>query len=73
MTTNKPNIVEVNNGVEVTRKMTDNEYAQHLKDLETAKVRNAADAEQAAAKTSAQAKLAALGLTPDEVTAIIGA
>ena len=32
-----------------------------------------AEAGKAAAKVSAQAKLAALGLTPDEVTAIIGA
>ena len=31
------------------------------------------EADKAVAKASAQAKLAALGLTPDEVTAIIGA
>ena len=70
MTTKKPNIVEINDDVEITREMTDDEYAQHLKDLETAKVRNAADAEQAAAKQSARAKLAALGLTADEIAAI---
>ena len=32
-----------------------------------------AEADKAVAKASAQTKLAALGLTPDEVTAIIGA
>lgn len=72
MTTNKPNIVEVNNGVEVTREMTNEEYAQHLKDLEAAKVRNNADADKIATKVSAQAKLAALGLTEEEVASILG-
>lgn len=72
MTTNKPNIVEVNNGVEVIREMTDDEYAQHLKDLEAAKVRNNADADKIATKVSAQAKLAALGLTEEEVASILG-
>jgi hypothetical protein len=72
MTTKKPNIVEVTDGVEIIREMTDDEYAQHLKDLEAAKVRNEAEADKVAAKQSAQAKLAALGLTADEVVAIIG-
>lgn len=39
-------------------------YKKHIEKIENDKT---------VAKTSAQAKLAALGLTPDEVTAIIGA
>ena len=72
MTTKKPNIAEVNDGVEVIREMTDDEYAQHLKDLEAAKVRNNAEADKAATKASAQAKLSALGLTEEEVVSILG-
>jgi hypothetical protein len=72
MTTKKPNIAEINNGVEVIREMTDDEYAQHLKDLEAAKIRNNAEADKLAAKQSAQAKLAALGLTEEEVASILG-
>ena len=61
----------------IEREMTDAEYADHLRLIEETAQRKAkeqADKEAAeAAKQSAQAKLAALGLTSDEVTAIIGA
>ena len=60
----------------IEREMTDAEYADHLRLIEETAQRKAkeqADKEAAeAAKQSAQAKLAALGLTSDEVAAIVG-
>lgn len=50
---------------------TKEEYENAFALVEAKKAK--AEADKAAAKASAQAKLAALGLTPDEVTAIIGA
>ena len=50
---------------------TQSEITAAIKTIETNKAK--AEADKAAAKQSAQAKLAALGLTDDEVKAIIGA
>jgi len=57
----------------IEREMNAAEFAQYQIDQEAIKNRAKAEADKLAAKQSAQAKLAALGLTPDEVTAIIGA
>ena len=60
----------------IDREMNDEEYAQHLKDVEESeRIRLASEAEQAAqaeAKAAALAKLAALGLTEEEAKAIAG-
>jgi len=55
------------------REMTDAEYAQWQidVDMETAQQQAAADA--AATRASAIGKLAGLGLTPDEIAALVGA
>jgi hypothetical protein len=74
----KPIVSEFNctTGVLTTREMTDEEYAAHQiiakENEESRKAQEAADAERAAAATSAAAKLAALGLTPDEIAALRG-
>jgi hypothetical protein len=61
----------------IEREMNEKELAQYEADTvkreAREKVKAIAEADKVAAKASAQAKLAALGLTPDEVTAIIGA
>ena len=54
----------------ITREMTDEEFAQHKKRQETQK-QNEDDLEaKAAAKAAAQAKLAALGLTVEDLQAL---
>lgn len=68
----KPSIREHNietNEV-IDREMTDAEYAQHLKDIETNQKKAQLEAEKQAAKTAAEAKLAALGLTTDDLKAL---
>ena len=64
-------------GETTVRSMTDDELKafeeRNAKTEEDRIKAKQAEADKAAAKVSAQAKLAALGLTPDEVTAIIGA
>jgi hypothetical protein len=71
-TTKKPNIQEG----ETVREMTDAEYAQWQIDkakAETQAEAQAADAAaKAAARASALAKLAGLGLTNDEIAALVG-
>jgi len=57
-------------GNETIRPMNDEEYAQFLIDYETAKAKEAAELAAAEAKTAAQAKLAALGLTTDDLKAL---
>jgi len=56
-------------GTEV-RDMTADEIVQRDKDLAESKETVKAQAAKAAAKTSAQTKLAALGLTADEIAAL---
>jgi len=60
--------LNIQHGDEV-REMTEKEYAHYLIITDNSKEVAAADA-QAAAKTSAQTKLAALGLTADEIAAL---
>ncbi len=59
---------------EEKREFTDEEYAQHAKDIQDAKLRDdaikAEEAKAEADKAAAQAKLAALGLTADDLKAL---
>lgn len=61
-------------GEEIIRPMTADEIAEREKNIEdfNAKeaIRLAEESEMAAAKASAEAKLAALGLTPEEIAAL---
>jgi len=72
----RPTRIEVNceTGVETIIELTDAEIAQMETDAAAAAIRQAEeDAALAAAeeaKASAQAKLAALGLTPEEISAL---
>ena len=74
----KPTIIISNSetGEVVEREMNQEEFAVYETDrIENDKVkaeRAKAEADKLAAKQSAQAKLAALGLTDDEVAAIVG-
>ena len=52
------------------RQMDDVEYAQHQTDVAAAKAKVSAEANAQAAKESAQDKLAALGLTTDDLKAL---
>lgn len=54
------------------REMTEAEYAQWQLDQQEAQAQQEAIEAKLAAKESAKAKLSALGLTEDEVNAIIG-
>jgi hypothetical protein len=61
----------------IMREMNDEEYAQHQTDVAAAEAKVAAKAEEnaalaaaEAAKEAAQAKLAALGLTADDLKAL---
>ena len=54
----------------VTRIMNDDEFAQYQIDKAEAQARTAAAETQAAAKEAAQAKLAALGLTVEDLQAL---
>ena len=56
---------------EVTdREMNDTEFSQWEADQVAEAARIAAEAEKASAKASAKAKLSALGLTEEEITAL---
>ena len=73
---NRPTRIEVNceTGVETIHELTDAEIAQMEADRVAAEARkaeeDAARAAAEAAKASAQSKLAALGLTADEIAAL---
>ncbi len=54
----------------IGRDMTPEELAQHQKDLANAQAEQIKKQEKAAAKIAAEAKLAALGLTPDDLKAL---
>jgi len=54
----------------VDREMTDTEHAKWLSEKAEQKIAADTQAATAAAKTSAQTKLAALGLTADEIAAL---
>jgi hypothetical protein len=64
----KPNVLDGNE----VREMTDAEYAQWQTDNEAHAAQAAAVEAQAAARASALAKLADLGLTDDEISALVG-
>jgi hypothetical protein len=74
--TTRPSRIEINceTGVESIIELTDAEVAEMAKQAKEAEARRAEEdvAAQAAAdaKASAQAKLAALGLTAEEITAL---
>jgi hypothetical protein len=55
------------------REMNDAEYAQFEVDAADAAATEQAAADKKAARASAIAKLAGLGLTPDEIAALVGA
>ena len=65
-------IVNALTGEVTIREFTETEKAQRKIDLLAETIRNDNRAAKLAAKQSAQAKLAALGLTDDEVAAILG-
>jgi aryl-alcohol dehydrogenase-like predicted oxidoreductase len=56
----------------IDREMTDHEFAEYTADQAQEKVKAEKEAALELAKTTAQAKLAALGLTEDEILAITG-
>jgi hypothetical protein len=72
----RPKIKEVNctTGKEILREMNDEEFANYESDLmryeAKIKAQAQAQAEAEAAKTAAEAKLAALGLTTDDLKAL---
>ena len=78
MTTQRPTVLEVNceTGEEIIRPFTDEEMAQHQKDKTAYEAalaeREAAEIAKAETKSSALAKLTALGLTEEEAKAIAG-
>jgi Fe2+ transport system protein FeoA len=73
MTNQTIKIVDVTSGKELERKATSDEIANYKAENQEAILRRQAQAEKQALKDSANAKLAALGLTPDEIAAITGA
>jgi hypothetical protein len=68
MTTPQVSEVNILTGKTVVRDMTDNELAQYKADQAEAKVQRQIEADRAALKT---ATLAKLGLTADEVAALL--
>jgi hypothetical protein len=63
-------IYDAETGESTIRPMTANEIAQHELDIAEAEARHAEAEATATARVSALAKLAALGLTADEVAAL---
>jgi hypothetical protein len=76
MTMANPTRIEINceTGIESIIELTDAEVAQMEADAQAAQARKAEEdavkAAEEAAKASAQSKLAALGLTPEEIAAL---
>ena len=66
-------IINCETGEVTERELNADEIKQQATDEKEYAEAQKIEADKAEAKASAQAKLAALGLTPDEVTAIIGA
>jgi len=54
----------------IDREMNDAEYAQHLEYLEAKAIKDAEAQAKAQAKVTAEGKLAALGLTTDDLRAL---
>jgi len=64
-------IVNAETGEEIEREMNDEEFAQWEQDKAKSELEKQAHSELAAKKAAAKAKLAALGLTPDDL-AVLG-
>ena len=65
-------IINCETGEILERELTANEIKQQIIDEKEYAVIQQAEADKAASKASAQAKLSALGLTDDEVASILG-
>jgi hypothetical protein len=63
-------IVNCETGEEIVREMNDEEYANYQSDVARYEAKIAAQAQAEAAKIAATAKLAALGLTTDDLKAL---
>jgi hypothetical protein len=61
---------DVSKGDAIEREMTDEEYAKHLEEMELTKKEFELNQAKENARTSALAKLAALGLTEEEIAAL---
>jgi hypothetical protein len=72
MASHEIKIVDCSTNSEIVRPMTDAEVAQRELDEQNAAIYLAAVEAQAAARASALAKLKVLGLTDDEIAALIG-
>ena len=65
-------IVNVTNGEETERPMNSSELAQYEQDQLNAQAKEQADTEKAEARSAAEAKLIALGLTIEDLKALLG-
>jgi hypothetical protein len=63
-------IVNVETGEEIVREMNDEEYANYQSDVARYEAKIQAQAQAEADKASAEAKLAALGLTAEDLKAL---
>lgn len=63
-------IVNVQTGEEIVREMNDEEFANYQSDVARGKAKEEAQAQAEADKVAAQAKLAGLGLTTDDLKAL---
>jgi hypothetical protein len=63
-------IVNVQTGEEIVREMNDEEFANYEIDVANGRAKEEAIAQAEADKVAAQAKLAALGLTADDLKAL---
>ena len=70
MTKKMHTIYNMETGEEITREMNADELASELQDLELETARKAEAQARATARASALAKLAALGLSADEIAAL---
>jgi len=70
MTRPKRTFHDVSTGEVVVRELNDEEFSQYEADQEVVATQIAAEAAAAEAKASAEAKLAALGLTAEEIAAL---
>jgi hypothetical protein len=63
-------IVNVQTGEEIVREMNDKEFANYQSDVARGQAKDAANAQAEADKAAAEAKLAKLGLTTDDLKAL---
>jgi len=72
MTNKTIKLINVSTGEEIERQMNSEELAVYEQDQLNAQAREQAEAEKAEARLSAEAKLLALGLTVDDLKALLG-